>query len=813
MILLDGWLWDVRLAARRLAHRPGFTLPAAAILALALGANASIFSLVEAVLLRPLPYRDPGRLVVLWEDHSRREGSARTMMAPATFEDFRRQSRLLRPLAAVLSHQFDLVDLAGTGEAEVVYGSEVDASFFPLLGTAPRLGRTLGEADLNGGAAAVPAAVLSHELWRRRFGGDARVLGRTVHLDGKDFTVAGVMPAGFMVPLHWRTPGQRAELWVPLVPRPKYQNHQFHMYYVLGRLAPGATLARARSEAQAIAGRLAAEFPKECGGMRASVVPLAEQVAGDARASLLLLLGAVTFLLLIACANLAGLLLARSTARQRELAVCTALGAGRGRLAGQVIAEGLLLVLAGGAGGLGLAWAGMRVLPALLPPDLPRAEGVRLDGALLAYVFAASIATGLLAAAIPAWRAAGARLSRALAASGRGASQGSGGTRLGGALVVAQIAVSLLLLAGAALMLTSFSRLRDVDPGFRADHALTFEVAAPGRHPSEAQQERFFRELTRRLAALPGVVAAGGITRLPLEPAYGISELVVEGRPIPAQGPPIVGGRGVTPDYFRAMSIPLLAGRPFSERDDARAPGVALVNRALARRFFAGEPVVGRRLGRGEPRLRIVGVVGDTSFDSLAGEPQPELFLPTAQGGPGGLAMVVRTASDPLALAAAVRREVRAIDRNLPVNRMRTLEDQVRRSLTRPRFSLLVVLVLAGVALALAAAGVGGLMAYTVAQRTREIGIRMALGAERRDAVRMVLGQAARLALAGVGLGLGGGFALMRWLAGQLYQARAAEPLPYLAGAACLLAAALLAGWLPARRASRVDPMIALRHE
>ncbi|HXO27235.1 MAG TPA: ABC transporter permease [Thermoanaerobaculia bacterium] len=803
---------EALLAGRRLWRSPGLSLAAVAMLALAIGADTAVFSVVEAVLLRPLPYRDPGRLVALWEDHSPSQGSPRTEVAAATFEDYRRQSRTLRQLSAMLSHGFDLI---GAGEPEVLYGSEVSADFFPLLGAAPLFGRVLTAADVRPGAA--PSVVLGHELWRRRFGGDRWVLGRVVRLDDLALTVVGVMPPEFSVPLHLRSPGQRAELWLPLRSRASLQNHHDHAYDVVGRLAPGTTLAAAQAETRAIAGRLALEYPRECGGAGATLVPLTEQVAGEARSGLLLLLGAVTFLVLIACGNLAGLLVARSAARQRELSICAALGAGPGRLARQVLSEALLLVLAGGAAGLGLALGVLRLLPALLPPDLPRAGDVRLDGLLLAYALGAAIVSGLLAAALPAWRGARTPLAGALAAAaGRGASAGPSRVRLGDALVAAQIALALLLLGGAGLMLASFARLSGVDPGFRADHALVFEIAPEWRrHPDATARAAFFQEVERRLAALPGVVAVGGITRLPLEPAYGISELIVEGRPVPPQGPPIVGGRGVTPGYFQAMAIPLLAGRQLTDRDDARAPEVGLVNQALAERFLAGGPVVGRRLrdGRDGPWMQVVGVVGDTVFDSLAGAPTPEIFFAAAQGSPGGLTMVVRTTTDPLALAPSVRREVWAMNPNVPVNRLRTLADQVGGALARPRFSLLVVAVFAGLALALAAAGVGALMACTVAQRTREIGIRMALGAGRRDALALVLRRAALMAAAGVAAGLGGGFALMRWLAAQLYQASAAEPLPYLAGAACLLVAALVAAYVPARRAAGVDPVTALRQE
>ncbi|HVT59571.1 MAG TPA: ABC transporter permease [Thermoanaerobaculia bacterium] len=830
--LLSG----LRVSWRRLWRHPGSTALAALALAAAIGADTTVFSMVEAVLLRPLPYRDPGSLVMLYEDHSRAGGRPRLLVAPATFAAYQSQCRAFSALAAQWGGEVNLTAAAGVGEPEVLFGADVSSGFFALLGTRAELGRLLAEADFRPGAE--PALVLSHALWRRRFAGRPDILGRTLTLDDRAYTVVGVMPAAFAVPLHLRSPSQLSEFWKPLAPPRDPADHRSHVLEVLTRLAPGTTLAAARAEAGAVALRLAADFPKDCAGTGATLVPLGEQITGESRASLLMLWGAVSVLLLIACANLASMLLARALARRDELALCAALGARRWQLVRQPLGEALLLVALGALGGEGLAAGAVRLLRAVLPPEVPRLDGMRIDAGVLAYATAAALVCGIACGLVPGLRATRSDLQAALRRGGGGGdrrrflSRRLGGAvpgRPGSVLIVTQLALTLVLALTAGLMIESFTRLVRVDPGFRADRVLTFAIGLPARYREPRQRAAFFQQLTTRLAALPGVRSAGGINRLPLDPSYGVGSLIIEGREttaggqraaaLPAAPPaprPLVGVRFVTPDYFRTLRIPVLRGRTFSAQDDARSPAVVLVNQSLARRFWpAGDPV-GARINLGEPGdpwQQVVGVVGDVAHDSLAGPPLAEAYLPYAQVPVGGMQLVVQAADDPLALAAAVRREVSALDRSVPVQRLRPLERQVGDSVARPRFWLLLVWGFAALALLLAAMGVFGLMAYTVARRRREIGIRMALGAAAGDAARMIVGQSARLALAGVLLGLALSVAVSRWLAAQLFGVSALEPLPALGSAALLIAVALLAGYIPARRAAEVDPMEALRRE
>jgi putative ABC transport system permease protein len=804
---------DLQIPLRRLRRAPGFSALAALTLALAIAADTSVWSLAEAVLLRPLPYRDPGRLVCLWEDHARGGGDSRLTVAQATFDDYRRRSHAFAGMAALASHSFNMM---GAGGPESVFGSEVSADFFQVLGVQARLGRVI-IAEPGPGE---PALVLSHALWLREFGGDRRILGRGVQLDDRSYTVIGVMPPEFSVPLHLKSPRQAAELWTVLRPRPALDNHAAHGLQVIGRLAPGVTLAQARGDVDGIARRIAAEFPKDCAGVGATLVPLTEQIVGAVRGSLLTLLGAATFLLLIACTNVACLLLARALDRERESAVCAALGARWTQLAAQPMGESLLLVASGGAAGTLLAMAAVRLLPAVLPPDLPRAEGIRLDAGALGYTLLVTLLAGLGCGLIPAWRAArsGVRSAGAQAAGLRGsggasASAGRRQNRALGALMSAQMALALLLAVASGLTIESFLRLSRVDPGFRAANVLTFALDLPPQNYPTGRRTAFFRELIARLSALPGVISAAGISRLPLDPSWGVGALSIAGKPDPPGGPPLIGEHIVTPGYFQTLGIPLLEGRQLGDHDDLRSPLVALVNRSLVRRFWPHERSVGRRIVIDGDAIEVVGVVGDVAHDSLAAEPRPEAYVPEAQEPVSGLQIVVRAGSDPLPLAAAVRRTVAALDPEQPIERLRTMARQIDDALARPRGLLAVVGSFAALALALAAVGVFSLAGYSVAARRREIGIRMAIGARPRDAQLLILGQIGRLALAGVLAGAAGSWFVTRWLASQLFQVGGAEVAPLLSGAALLAGVALIAAQLQARHAARIDPMIALRHD
>jgi putative ABC transport system permease protein len=802
---------ELRGAARRLLRAPGFSAVIVVTLALAIGADTAIFSLVDAVLVHPLPYGDPGRLVMIWEDHSQEGGEARFSVARATFADLRRECRSFADMTAQWS---ELFNLTGAGEPESVRGARVSANFFTLLGVEPMLGRGFLPEEARSGAA--PAAVLSHSLWQRRFAGDRRILGQSLRLDDQVFTVVGVMPPALAVPYFFRAPKDNVEAWVPLVIAGKQSTHGDRVLQVIGRLAPGRTLAQARAETAALARRLATAFPESNAKVGVTLVPLQEQLFGNLRLPVLVLLGAVTCVLLIACANVAGLLLARTLARGREVAVSAALGASRPRLVWQVLGEGLLLAALGGLAGLLVAIWASRLLAGLIPADVPHVAAVRIDAAVLGYAVALTLLTGVGCGLVPALRATGGDLQTALRQAGR--SDPRGGRQRGrSALVVGQVALTLLLLIGAGLMLESLQRLRRVDPGFRAENVLKLKLALPPvRYPDEHRQVAFFRDLLQRLESLPGVVAAGGNTRLPLDPGYGTGKLVVEDKPVPMGEEPRVGVRIVTPHYFRALGIPLLRGRELSDHDGPHTRLVALVNRTLARRTWPGEDPVGKRLalgGRGEPWDVVVGVVGDVAHDSLASEPAPEAYLPHTQNASDWFQIVVRTRGDPLVLAAAVRREVRALDRDQPVVGVATLRQHVDETLSRRRFSLVLLGGFAALALVLSAVGVFGLMSYLASRRTWEIGLRMALGARRSQVLGLILGQALRLTLFGIALGLAAGSLLTRWLASQLFQISPTDPLTFLACAAFLAAVAAAAGYLPSRRAAGADPAAALRWE
>jgi predicted permease len=805
--MLDSLGQDVGYAVRRLRQAPGFTLVAVATLALGIGATSAIFSVVHAVLLSPLPFPEADRLVQVaqtWEGHP-------VVHSPQNFLDVAAQSTSFSGLAALDSSGFTLT---GQGAPTRLDGAEVSASFFDVLRVPPLLGRGFVEGENEPGRNRV--AVLGHALWRDRFGADPGVVGRTISLDRQPHVVVGIAPAGFRYP-------EDAELWRPMEHDDVFRSRSRGAWYltVVGRLRTGATLEGARQEVSTIAERLARAYPADNEGVGGTVVPLLEATVGESRRALLVLLGAVGLVLLVACVNVANLLLARVTSRETELAVRAALGAGRGRLVRQLLTESLLLALVGGAAGLLLAARIVDGIVALQPEGVPRLAEVGVNGAAVSFAVVLSLAASLLSGAFPALHTSRRATAQALRQGSRGILVGGRGD-LRGALVVGQIALAMVLLAGSGLLLRSFARLRHVDPGFRTENALAFRLSLPdSAYPEDAQRLAFHDELQRRLGALPGVRAVGAVAGLPLAGSRFNISFTVDGRPaVPPSQQPTMEVRIATPGYFRTLGIPVRRGRAFTEGDGPESPQVVVLSESAVRRFFPDEEPIGRtiRLGLGRGRGRraggeVVGVVGDVKDLGLAAASPPEIYVPYAQFPIQSMDVVVRTDVPPRSLASAAERLVHGLDAELPVARVATLDEVLARSVSGPRFHALLLGSFAAVALFLAALGLFGVMSCAVAQRTREIAVRVALGATRGEMLRMVLRDALVLGTAGVALGLGGALLLSRAIASLLFALSPRDPATLAAVAAVLLATALVASYLPARRATRVDPVIALRSE
>ncbi|HEX5759972.1 MAG TPA: ABC transporter permease [Thermoanaerobaculia bacterium] len=806
---MAGWIDDLRNALRTLAKSPGFTLVALLTLALGIGANAAIFSVVQGVLLRPLPYTDAERIVAVAENDRLRQTEREGVSLP-DYLDLRERSGSFTHLAALRGAA---VDLARPGaESERIAGAAVTHELFPLLGVRPLLGRTFTAAEDRPGSERV--VVLGEELWRQRFAAAPGVLGRALVLDGAPHTIVGVVPAAVAVP------SAETELWRPLAPDAATAIRGVHDLRVLGKLRPGTSLAAARAETAAIARRLEQEYPDDNLGRGIVLEPLREALFGRVRPALLVLMGAVGLVLLIACVNVANLLLARAADRGREVAIRAALGAGRWRLARQFLAEALLLAALAGAGGLLLAWLALGPLLALAPQDVPRLAEVRLDARVLAFTAAAALATALVFGLVPLLQSFGRDLQAALKSGGAATASTGGRARwLRDVLVVAEVAVSTVLVVAAGLLLQSLVRLQRVDPGFAPESVLKFELELPAArypqsfatYPDWPEIAAFSAGLEERLAVLPGASAVGLANSHPLDAGW-TTRFTVVGRPEVAEGEQEeIRIRAVSRDYFRAAGLALRRGRGFLAADRPGTPLVAVLNEAAVRRYFPGEDPLGREVRIfGTPR-RIVGVVEDERFMGLAAEAAPALYPPLAQFPSPALAVLLRTAGDPLALAGAARAAVRDLDRQLAVFAAGTLEAELARSLAQPRFNGSLLAAFAALALVLAMVGVYGLLAYAVARRRQEIGVRMALGAGAGQVVRLVVGRGLALTLLGAALGLLGARAAGRLLAGLLYAVPADDPATFAAVPLLLAAAAVLASWVPARRAARVSPTVALR--
>ncbi len=808
--MLSNLQQDLRFAARAFLRAPRFTVPAILALALGIGATSAIFSVVRGVILKPLPYRDPDRIVVVWENNQRRN-RPRNVIGSANFVEWRERNRSLEHLGMVGPSRLSVIL---DGQPEEVSGLFASSHVFPALGVQPAMGRTYtADEDLEGNDRVI---LLTHEFWQRRLGGRSDVLGTTITANGRPRSVVGIMPPGFTII------GQKADFLIPygwtLERLRSSPGRGFS--HGLARLREGVTFEQAVADMTNIAAQLEQEFSQRNANWSVTLVPVHEQMVDQIRPALMVLAGAVLLVLLIACVNVANLLLARSTVRERELGVRTALGAGRWRLLRQMLTESLLLSVIGGVAGLVLAVAFHRGMLALVANRIPvpRLDQVSLDMPVVAFTMALALGTGLIFGIIPAL-VASSTASDALREGGRHGT-GPRSRRVLGTLVVAEVALSLVLLAGAGLLVRSFVRLQNVSPGFRTDGVLTARVQLPSaRYDDPRRSAEFFTETVSRIAVLPGVQSAAGVSFLPLAGPGIATSFHRADQPEPAPGEsPTTEVRPVTPGFFRTMGIPHLAGRDFTQADAADSPFVAIIGETLARRHLAGENPIGRRLHvsigpRGGMNVEVVGVVGDVKMTSLDTEARPAVYIPHTQLSIGLMTLLVRTETPPMSLVGSVTGAVHSLDPELPLADVRTLEDVVDATLARPRTVSVLLTAFALIALVLAGVGVYGVMAYSVAQRTQEIGVRMALGATTQSVFRLVLGQALRLVAAGVVVGLVAAGALTRLLETLLYETEPLDPGTFAITAILLVGVATLASYIPARRGTRIAPVEALRAE
>jgi putative ABC transport system permease protein len=799
---------DIRYAFRMLQRQPGFTAVAVATLALGIGATTAVFTVVDGVLLRPLPFADPDRLLVLLNG---RNGRISTSYSPANYRDVVSGSGVFSGAAA-----FDVssMNLTGQGDPQRVRAATVTGRFFSVLGVAPRLGRVLQDADVESASQVI---VIGDPMWRRQFGGRADVVGTIVHLDGKPFEIVGVAPPDLDFP-------DNPDFWRPLV----FSQEQLsdsqrgaNWINVVARLEPDVTLAQANSAMGLVADRLGREFPRTNGGKMMMAAPLHERIVSGIRPALLVLMGAVSLVLLIACVNVANLLLARAYARTREVAVRAALGAGRMRLVAQFLAESVVLGMSGAFGGLAVAWIATRALLTLAPPAVSRFASIGIDLRVFAFAVTVAIVTGVLFGLVPAYAVTGGRFASAFASAGRG-SVGIGGRHVRRALVMCEMALAVVLLVGAGLLMRSYHRLSGVDPGFSAEHVLTFHLSLPeDKYRTSASVAAFMTTYVQRLTGSPGVENAAAAFGLPLDSDFSASSSFTRrGEPDSANAP-TAGIRVVTPGYFATLKVPLRAGRLFDEHDDATGGEVVLINEECARRYWPNANPIGQEVHLGvrlvggvrSGQKTIIGIVGDVKYGGLDLTAPPEIYMPYAQHPVDGLTIAVRTGGDTMAIVPTARGQLAALDRELPLADIHTMQDLVGRSMAGRRFTTVLLTSFAVVAVLLAAIGVYGVLAYLVSQRTQEIGVRLAIGAAPGDVVRLFLREGVTLALVGLAAGLAGALAAARALTVLLFGVTTTDPVTFASVAASLAIVALVASYVPARRAARVDPMTALRAE
>ncbi len=823
-------LSEIKVALRGLAKSPGFTAIAIATLALAIGANSAVFSLINALLVRPLPYQEPSRIALIWEQFTT-QGLERIPCSPPEYLDLQKEFQSGTGLAAF---NYQTFNLGGGDVPERISGAVVSPSLFPLLGVEPIKGRTFAQEEQAEGHDDV--IVISERLWQRRFNSDPMLVGRTLLLNGRSYTVIGIMPSKFEFPIpmfgiQGNLFAERVEIWKPVAFTPtELKERGNRSYGLITRLRPNVSLTSAQAELDTIISRWVKTYSDNYngGGFGAKIYALQDQIVGGMRTGLAILFGAVVFVLLIACANLATMLLARASAREREMAIRVALGAGRWRLLRQMLAESVLLALAGATAGSFLSIWGLELLKQIGARTIPRLAEVNVDLVVLFVTMVVAVGTGILFGLIPGLASAKPELTEALKEGGRSSTSGTRTNQVRNSLVVAEIALALVLLVGAGLMLKSYARVQNIDPGFDRRNILTAEVnLAETKYPQRGTAEydhgaamiNFWNEAVHRVQQLPGVEAAALTIVLPLSGSNTDSSFAIEGRVLrPNEPGPDEEVRTITPDYFRVLKTPLLQGRFFADSDKADAPGVVIINEALAKKFWPNADALGKRITFSDTRkpdpkwLTIVGIVRSIRHRGLDIDPAPEYYLPLAQQAQSDMILAVRGAQDPRNLASAIRREIQSIDPDQPIANVRTLENVTADSVAPRRMSMVLLGAFAGIALLLASVGIYGVISYLVVQRTHEIGVRMALGAQRGDVVRLVVGHAAKLVGIGTVIGLVLAFFSTRTLSAFLYSVGAFDVMTFVVVTAALAGVALIASYVPALRATRADPMIALSH-